>query len=206
MQTKPAIFLQNLFKDAGVTICLNLERKHNILVHQAINSLISHLHYKIGMENYWNSYFYTNRWWAKSHVYEPQAEPQQSLRFFSGNRPLKTTINHAQENLLYKAMLPPAETKELLEEYEEKQQRLDKQVGFNSLLYWSNSYLTFYKTYLSSNSTYIESYFNPGAEFSVTKLKQEINDNYLLLTPRTNFIYSSQLHTSLGYLYKKEYL
>ncbi|RIY35853.1 hypothetical protein, partial [Psittacicella gerlachiana] len=73
-------------------------------------------------------------------------------------------------------------------------------------LYWSNSYLTFYKTYLSSNSTYIESYFNPGAEFSVTKLKQEINDNYLLLTPRTNFIYSSQLHTSLGYLYKKEYL
>ncbi|RIY33744.1 hypothetical protein CKF54_02385 [Psittacicella hinzii] len=182
-------FLKKLFYSPGVTLLLNLERKHNILVHQAINSLVSNIHYDNSLKNYWNNFYYTNRWWNKSFSDNFSDEPQQMLGFFYQKRLESASINPKQQALIYKDK--SLDNDELnYQENDAIQRKLDKQIGFNNLLYWSNNFSSFYKTYLAANASYFESNYLDNAQHVLNHIKATLKNNYFLQVPYENNLYS----------------
>ncbi|RIY31783.1 hypothetical protein CJP74_06320 [Psittacicella melopsittaci] len=188
MQTKPADFFNRLFKFPGISVCLNMELKHNLLVHQAINSLVANIHFKMGVENYWNSYYYANRWWSNNAIKVDSDQPQQTLGYFYENRPHNPLVDFKNEAIMLKADDPSDDDYNDIDN--PRQRLLDKQVGINSLLYWSNNYNTFISSYLSSNSPYLESFYNPEIRFVVNKLQGMLANHYFVNVPQKNRAFS----------------
>ncbi|MFC6276601.1 hypothetical protein [Psittacicella hinzii] len=205
---RPVSFFYQLLNKPGVTLLLNLEQEHNILVEQGINSFVSYTQYKCGLIHSRKNYYFSNRWWNRYINSYTNNEPQLKLGFNTEDNIDTSSLNLKEiaftqvkhqdidKQLAYDNVMRGLEVKSQDQAKDKMRRRqIAQDVNDFSLVYWSLNYTSFYQQYLATNSSYMLDLMHTGEPSnSVTKLKNRIQKYNLLDAPNRLKAYAQNVH------------